>query len=75
MTKDTSRDGRRPGRPAPTEEEFVEIEQNPTGRRDPEESRHNEAGSRVITQGDIEFNKLNQNSEGRKISDTQPQDV
>lgn len=31
--------------------EFVEVEQSPSGRRDPEESHHDEAGRPVIIQG------------------------
>jgi hypothetical protein len=54
---------------------FYEIEREEDHfRRDPEESRHNEGGQRVRTEGDAEFEKLADTSpEGRKISTTKPQ--
>jgi hypothetical protein len=56
---------------------FIEVEQNPTDRRDPEESRHDEAGFPIFTQGDEEMNDLskkNKNPEGSKISSSEPQE-
>jgi len=41
---------------------FVEFETCPLHRRDPEESRYDEAGAPVITQGDIEMKKLSKSA-------------
>lgn len=42
----------------PDDGKFIELEQLPTDRRDPEESRYNEAGQPVITQGDKEMENM-----------------
>jgi hypothetical protein len=55
---------------------FVEIEQDMSdysSRRDPEESRYDEAGNPVRTQGDSEMDNY-YNPEGKKISDSVPQE-
>ncbi len=42
----------------PEDAKFNEVEILPSYRRDPEESRYNEAGQPVPTQGDYEMEKL-----------------